>query len=786
MRRPTPWLLLTMLLAATPPVHALDEPLVRLSEIVADPQTDWTGDGRITASDEYVELHNAGAADVDLTGWILRLADSTPADTALSGTLVAGGRRLVQNPSGDTNNDGHALLLDAQGRVRDEVRYGAWPQADAPTANANGVLDESLRRLDAWTRGPATPDRPNDALGWRLSSTLRPAGGWVGPNTTATFTATALADSSDPLRRLELFVDEVPLYAIAGADVQVLNGNHTLRLGETDAHLAWRAERRSGTETMAWTVAIDAVPPLLQLPNTTVWRNRTASLVDVARAEDAGVGGVQYQWRVNGNVHDWDNASSLRIDADQTSAAVRARDAFNNTGPWSAEVDLRIDDESPQILALTATAPDRLDWTVAENGSGLAGFELVRRADGAQSMTRLDAQARNHTDPFPITTRATYELVPIDQVGNRGPAATVNLTTDLAKPVVRGIRFSKNIWSSGALEIRIDFDRPMDPSTQPDVRFSSSLELREARFLANRSTFYLAAASPPPGPDGPFLVTVLAARSAEGDPLRTTAIAGILVDATGPLLDASPAAGATNSSHLELTARDGSPLRVAWRLFRVGSTKVIAEGESGANTRIEFPADGHWRIRATATDAAGHRSAEWSGLYDVDRSRPELRQENATMAGLLEVRADDATSGIDWASLTLSHPAWRASVDAPRGRILIQPDEAAANATLTVQDRAGNTAQVLLWRASSAAPPPESQAIVLDVDDAGEPPASHARPKGFLWPSAAAFVGGIAAAIPLRRSHARRRARKRSFGRRLRAVLAESGPSDAVKDASAG
>ncbi len=65
---------------------------IRLNEILADPATDWDGDGEINSKlDEWVEIMNVGSSTVDLSN--LRLTDESSGTEwryVLSGTLAPG------------------------------------------------------------------------------------------------------------------------------------------------------------------------------------------------------------------------------------------------------------------------------------------------------------------------------------------------------------------------------------------------------------------------------------------------------------------------------------------------------------------------------------------------------------------------------------------------------------------------------------------------------------------------------------------------------------------------
>jgi len=65
---------------------------IRLNEILADPASDWDGDGTLSSkNDEWVEVVNTGASSVDLSAYRLTdLSGGTDFRFALSGTLAPG------------------------------------------------------------------------------------------------------------------------------------------------------------------------------------------------------------------------------------------------------------------------------------------------------------------------------------------------------------------------------------------------------------------------------------------------------------------------------------------------------------------------------------------------------------------------------------------------------------------------------------------------------------------------------------------------------------------------
>lgn len=158
------------------PVHA-DEPApsVRITELLANPEP-------TAGQREFIELHNAGTAAVDLQGWRIRDAPTAANNTNeyTFGPLTLGvGQRIVLwsngsadavGPSWSTSaskavwNDGGdaATLLDPAGQVRDWIGYGSTTQAAPPgfalEKPAAAVRGKSLQ-LDAgaWTAAAPTP-----------------------------------------------------------------------------------------------------------------------------------------------------------------------------------------------------------------------------------------------------------------------------------------------------------------------------------------------------------------------------------------------------------------------------------------------------------------------------------------------------------------------------------------------------------------------------------------------------------------------------------------------------
>ena len=91
---------LVLVVAVLPPLVAsvplpAAAPGFVLNEFLAGPARDWDGNGVLsTRDDEWVEVHNGGAATLDLSCFLLTDSERVPR-FAFSGTLEPGGRVLV-------------------------------------------------------------------------------------------------------------------------------------------------------------------------------------------------------------------------------------------------------------------------------------------------------------------------------------------------------------------------------------------------------------------------------------------------------------------------------------------------------------------------------------------------------------------------------------------------------------------------------------------------------------------------------------------------------------------
>ncbi len=171
-------ILLPMMLSAAAlpaPVAQADPPLI-LNEFLAGPARDWNGDGTIsTRDDEWVEVLNTGAAPLDLASYLLTDGDRLPR-YAFSGTLEAGGRRLV---FGKDAHDwelatGHPAFGLSLGNTGDKVML--WQVVGPDT-----VLVDSYTYLSHEAASDRAVGRTPDGGAWALLDGLNPYTGSTPP-----------------------------------------------------------------------------------------------------------------------------------------------------------------------------------------------------------------------------------------------------------------------------------------------------------------------------------------------------------------------------------------------------------------------------------------------------------------------------------------------------------------------------------------------------------------------------------------------------------------------------
>jgi hypothetical protein len=163
---------------ASPPYSP---PRVIISEVA------WAGTAA-SPNDEWIELWNPGAADVDLTGW--KLTDNGDIDIALSGSIGAGGYYLLERTddttvadipadriyTGALSNSGERLFLtDGSGRTVDTANGngGAWPAGSASLGATMERIGAGAETDSAWCTNDGIHRIGSDAAGNPIHGTPR-------------------------------------------------------------------------------------------------------------------------------------------------------------------------------------------------------------------------------------------------------------------------------------------------------------------------------------------------------------------------------------------------------------------------------------------------------------------------------------------------------------------------------------------------------------------------------------------------------------------------------------
>ena len=156
-------------------------PWVVISEVA------WAGTAA-SSSDEWIELWNPGASDVDLTGWVLTDGGDIHAD--LGGTIGAGGFYLLERSddttvsdipadriyTGALSNSGESLFLyDPTGKIADSANGdgGPWPAGQAASFAAMERTGDGPASDSSWCTNDDVHRSGLDASGNPIHGTPR-------------------------------------------------------------------------------------------------------------------------------------------------------------------------------------------------------------------------------------------------------------------------------------------------------------------------------------------------------------------------------------------------------------------------------------------------------------------------------------------------------------------------------------------------------------------------------------------------------------------------------------
>ena len=152
---------------------------IRINELLADPVTDWNGDGSVGAkTDEWLEVVNVGSSTVDLSSY--HLTDASGAGTwryRFSGTLPPGGVVVVYGSDalawqGDNGFPAFGLSLNNGGDsvYLYNVQVGDTIVVDQYTYESFAVLDDR-----------AAGRVPDGTGAWAIFDLLNPYSGTAPP-----------------------------------------------------------------------------------------------------------------------------------------------------------------------------------------------------------------------------------------------------------------------------------------------------------------------------------------------------------------------------------------------------------------------------------------------------------------------------------------------------------------------------------------------------------------------------------------------------------------------------
>ncbi len=416
---------------------------VRLNEVLAAPGgTDWDGDGRANGEDEWLEVVNIGASDLDLRGWLLDDVDDdgSPGYRIPDGHVVParGHRVYFRRETGLALDDGgdRLQLVDPEGRTADAVAFGPSLPDGGWARDPDGD--------GGWTdRLAPSPGQPNGAAGVRATAAPAPATSvGTGSPPTAVATAAPALSSTLPLLISEVLFDPLASGNDAAAEWVELHNR-----GSEPVDLAgWSLGDRGAWDALP-SSAVPAGGFVVVAASSAAWEPPPAALVVVADGRiGGGLGNGGDVVRLRGPAGEIVDAVSYgdNLDAFDPSVPAPAAGASIERLPSDRDTDRAADwrhqpdpspgrrgdvhDGPPPVrLNEIMPAPAWIDWdgngtadhtdewielvSAASYPVHLAGWSLV---DGAAARNgwryRFDAAATIAPGGFVVVHRATSGL----------------------------------------------------------------------------------------------------------------------------------------------------------------------------------------------------------------------------------------------------------------------------------------------------------------------------------------------------------------------------------------
>lgn len=720
-------LALLLALVAAPPIAQAElepaPPSIRIVEIVADPQRDWNQDGILTASDEFVELWNAGNQEIDLAGWRLELNDTTPEVALLEGVMEPGARLAVWNPPGQVNNNANVRLVDAQGDLVDEVSYGSFDEtATVPDANADDAWNEALYEDDgSWLRGVATPNLPP---GSPMPDGPHGQPIWVGAASPVEVSAHWLVDGDGNASWTltnESGVTSMP--ANATLDATGWHAQTTVNVAEaTRVDLQWHPGEATPTGFLAALIDVDDEPPRYDAvdPRAVVVGENPVMSVSMATDEGSGVAQAWVEW-VNASAN-LTHAVALDPGAKQvpvpidsfvpTHATFYAEDAVGNanaTQPVGIDWDWA-PPNAPTDWTATGYESVTLTWQPPTDDVGVASLLLERVVDNqTQRDWHLGANATQLIDvEAPQAPGLAYDVTVIDHAGRQSETKRWIVDHEGAYPHVVQLRTKYDPWGPGTQRVHVDFDRPMNTSVEPQLALGG--QRLEGRWLANASTYLAEASDAGAFENGTQTLEVDGGVDPLGQRQWAPHVHEITVDHDVPRLDWERADSWMGPTGLGVTATDdqdpdpvvhyrinGGP----WSAAQAEARIVASEGD---------------RVEAYAKDAAGWKSTTRQRTPRIDADAPQLHHVGWDELGVnYGVRALDNASGVDPNQTRILSGGAPTTCDWER-TCWIMP-EPNATVALRLVDRVGNANETII--VLDPAPVPSAPVDAGPVADQG-------------------------------------------------------------------